>query len=474
MRVVCSSKDAYKLVHEGSLAMADLQCNGIRIDTSYVKNEIKRLDKDIEVRTKALSRYKEAKLWKKVYGSSANYDSGPQLIRMLFGEMGHQPRKYTNGKYYEQMDNKERAKATPSTDQESLEALNIPFINDYLYIKKLKKVQNTYLRKIYRETVDGFIHPGFSLFLTRTHRSSSSDPNFQNMPIRDKEMGGIVRKAFIPRKGRRLVGADYGGVEVRASAWYHKDPEMLNYLALLDKADMHRDVACDLFFLKPDSKGKLPENVRFVAKNSFVFAQFYGDYWGQIARTIWDDIDKLQLKNFKGEPLKKHLQRHGIKDFGDFQEHVKAVEKRFWKKFRRYAAWKKAHYNQYLRDGYVESLTGFRYVGHMEKNQVNNYPIQGTAFQCLLKSLIDINKELKRGKWNTKLVGQIHDEVVSDVDPAEEEDYQAMTFEIMSKGLKEAWPFVITNLEVEYEYFGVDGNWFGDNGKPEKSVKLIG
>ena len=149
------------------------------------------------------------------------------------------------------------------TDEEALTKVDLPFVTDYLRMQKLVKAKSTYLEGILNETCEGCLHPSFDLNTAISYRSSSSAPNFQNVPIRNKEIGQLVRSCFVARDGNRLVEVDFGGIEVRAAAFYHKDPTMIAYLNDPTK-DMHRDCASSVYLLPPEEVSK---DARYTAKN---------------------------------------------------------------------------------------------------------------------------------------------------------------------------------------------------------------
>jgi DNA polymerase I-like protein with 3'-5' exonuclease and polymerase domains len=159
-------------------------------------------------------------------------------------------------------------------------------------------------------------------------------------------------------------------------------------------------------------------------------------------------------------PLKQHLKSKGIKNYNQFENHLQKVEDKFWNKtFMKYNKWKESHYEKYKKIGYVDSLTGFRCSGVMSKNQVTNYPVQGVAFHCLLWSLIQIHNTLKRENWKTKIIGQIHDELIADVHPDEKDDYLQLVKKVMCHDIREHWPWIITTLDIEATSTPIDGNW---------------
>lgn len=299
--------------------------------------------------------------------------------------------------------------------------------------------------------------------------NSSDEPNFQNLPVRIKWLMEMVRRAIRARPGRRLVEIDYKGIEVCGAYCYHKDPNMRKYL--LDKTkDMHRDMAMACYMLGLEEVGKL---IRYSAKNQFVFPQFYGAWWLDCAAGLWRIIDTLKLKTESGVPLRDHLKAHGIKRLGDqnrenpdpkpgtFERHIMEIEKHFWgKRFPTYAKWKKQWYEDYLRKGWFQMLTGFICQGLMVRNEVINLPVQGASFHCLLWSMNQIvNHELRKAGMKAQVVGQIHDSIIGDVPDEEVPDYVALCREVMTKKLREFWDWVIVPLQIEVEITPLGGSW---------------
>lgn len=457
MKIKATTKDAYKLLHQGTLALSQVERNGIRIDVKYLqhaidktKQMIRRMESDLKTDPECKEVYKA---WRKHYGEKMNINSGDQLGEVLFTVLKYKCKQRTKtGK--------------PQTDIAALERLDIPYVQKHLAIKKLKKARGTYLKGILRETVDGILHPNFNLNLARTMRSSSDNPNFQNMPIRIPEMSKIIRPCFIPRKGRVLIEKDYGRLEVCIAACYNRDPRLIDYIKDSTK-DMHRDMAQELFII--DKPGDVDKKVRHVSKNSFVFPEFYGSWYVQVCKGLWDacTIDNLEVN---GVPMHKHLKRHGIDRRGycngkgsplpgTFEAHVKKVEDRFWnKRFKKYKQWKEKWWEAYLKDQSFDTLTGFHFEGVMARNDVINYPIQGSAFHCLLWSLINGLKEIRKHKMKTLIVGQIHDSIISDTPKSEATDYLDMMEELMTETIRKVWKWIIIPLEIEAEASAK--NWY--------------
>jgi len=308
----------------------------------------------------------------------------------------------------------------------------------------------------------------FSLHTARTYRSSSESPNFQNFPVRDKEMSEIVRSLFIGSKNHILVENDFKGAEVVVSACYHKDPIFIEYITTPGK-DMHKDMAAQIYMLKPEQVDK---DTRYGAKNRFVFPQFYGDFYVACARNLWEWIQKGKLKSPKGDSLYDHLKRKGITELGDcnpeeeprdgtFEKHLKEVENDFWnRRFMAYGKWRKKWYRDYLDKGYFDMLTGFRVHGSFNRNSAVNYPVQGSAFHCLLWALIRVNRMLIKRKMKSMVVGQIHDSLIGDVAIDELKDYLEIVEEVVTVQLPKAYKWLTVPLEVEYEIAPEKGNWF--------------
>lgn len=436
----------YQLLHDGVLAMADIEANGICIDTEYVRRQQAHLSRRIDHLSKKMEDHQEMKIWKKAYRHNLNMDSTEQLSDILFKQMGHEAVIMTKGK-----------KPKPSVSEEALEQLDIPFVKDLVQIRKLKKTKNTYLNNYLKEEIEGILRPFFHLHTTVSFRSSSSRINFQNQPIRIKEIKRVVRRAVIPRPGRMLGELDYSGVEVTVAACYHKDPNMIRDI-IDPKRDMHRDMAIECYKLSPE---QCTSDIRFHGKNGFVFPQFYGDYYVNCANHLWNAIAQENLKTKQKVNLKTHLKEVGLSNRKRFENHIKKVEKYFWgTRYKVYGKWKEKQWKNYLKNGYVDLFSGFRCKGLMSRNEAINYPVQGAAFHCLLWSLIRINNWLKENKMLTLLIGQIHDSIVLDIEPSELDIVLANAIRIMTEEIKKYWSWLIIPLKVDVELSPVDGSWF--------------
>lgn len=450
-----AKEEAYRLIHEGSLALSQIESNGIMIDLDFLSKTIKKVESDIADIEQQMRSDPIYRLWHKTYGEETNLSSRDQLGLIIFNKLKNPCKSWTaTGKY--------------QTDEKSFSHLEIPFVSLFFKKEKLKKLNGTYLKNLLDETIDGYLHPVFNLHTVQTYRSSSSAPNFQNIPIRNPDIAKYLRPCFIPRsKDRQLVEIDYSGIEVRIAACYHKDPVMLNYIKDPSK-DMHRDMAMELFILK---KSEVSKNARYAAKNMFVFPAFYGSYYVECSKNLWESMTALKLE-VDGKPMKTHLKEKGIRKRGScdpespavqgtFEYHVKNVEYNFWnRRFQVYAEWKKQWYEQYVENNGFYTYTGFWIGGDLSRNEVINFPVQGPAFHCLLQSLIWIQKAINKRGMKTKIVGQIHDSIIADVPCDELESYIKLAKFIMTKKLLKHWKWIIVPLDIEVEVSPPGESWY--------------
>jgi DNA polymerase-1 len=442
-------------MHQGSIVMSEMSCNGIRIDTELLtstREKIKEQTKEIAAKLKAHSHWS---LWKKRFGQKTNLASSQQLGTILYEVLKYPVAHYTD-------------KGLPSTDALALEKIDDPFVRMYNRYAKLNKADGTFLAGVERETRDGILRPFFNLHTTVTYRSSSDGINFQNLPIRDGEFSGLIRKLFIPREGNHIVECDCSGVEVRISACYHKDPAMIRYI-MDPTTDMHRDTACDIFLCKNKNVTKA---ARTASKNSFVFPEFYGSYWKNVGSDLWDVMEMRNITlDMKNGPvsIRNHLAKKGITFRGDkkdpepgsFLHHIREVENIFWKqRFRGYDQWKRDTYEQYLKTGGWRTKTGFYVTGIYKKNDVTNHPIQGSAFHCLLWGVIQMAKWLRKHKMKTLIIGQIHDSVVMACPANELQDVLSRWKYIMEVLLPRHWNWIIVPIEIEAEVAPLNSSWY--------------
>lgn len=427
---------------------------------------ISNLDRQVQRLVRDLDSTELGRVWRNRFGHQMSYTSDAQLRKILTEDLQLEIGKKTN-------------KGGISVDHAALESLGRDDLSLLLKKRGLEKMSGTYLKNLLEESEsDGFVHPFFHLSEYDSHkgggarsfRGSSSDPNFQNQPNRHEEERKLIRRAFLSRPGHRIVGRDYGAMEFRISACLHHDQNMIRYIENGD--DPHRDVASRCFLLDPSlctkKYGEHGKNVRHVGKNSATFAQMYFQEPDNTAQGLWKGIQDLDLRH-PGDPdkkLKQHLKDKGLRNYDAFKSHiVSKVVPWFWNEmFPEYGRWRERWLDSYNKRGYFDMPTGFRVEGVLTKYQLGNYPIQGPAFHCLLWSLIQVHKWWKEENKESKIVGQIHDELTTDEKAEEFDSNQKIVPRIMAEDIRKAWPWIIVPLEVETDATPVDGNWYEKRG----------
>lgn len=468
---------AYAFFHEGLQALADATHRGIPMDELYYVEQRQTLAERMESLERRMMRGPVAKEFQQKTGYElklVNKDFSAKDLRIvLYDVLGIRATKQTGT-------------GLDSVDKEVIADIDHPWVQNLLEWRKLYKVANTYIAQFVREVADGVMHPWFPLHTTRSTRGSSQSPNFQNVPKRDEEAKKITRRGVTAAPGCHLGAVDYGSQEVRTAAILSGDAALIDYCHKPD-SDMHLDVATRIWHLDPDwVHGRL----RFESKSGFVFAQFYGSYYLSCARYMWDKciVEKdFMLDEHKGQDLdpahhvrlKDHLVSTGIitgderamtklkirgrvetvsRQFADFVNHVKNVEKWFWETFAGLREWQYRMIDEYQRHGYVEMPFGFRRGGLLNNNKIFNTAIQGTAFHFLLWAYIQLHRHATK-HWRSYLLGQIHDEMVINIDQAELQEVMNTTVDIMERLIRETFDWINVPLVAEPEMSPVDGNW---------------
>ena len=448
-------KEANQFFKEGLIALADIQMNGIPADRKYYEKTDTELETIMLELVKELLTSDEAKKFKEVNGVEISLTSDFDLRELFFDILKLESSKETEG-------------GLKSVNAEVLNSLDSDFARKLVKFSKLDKVKGTYIGQFLREIdEDGKLRPFFDLHKVDTFRSSSSRPNWQNVPTRDDEAKKYTRSGIVPSKGNIILGFDYKALEVTIAACISKDPVLMEYCADLTK-DMHRDQAVVLCRL---SKDRVSEKIRFSAKSDFVFPEIYGSYYRSCAKNLWETFHKEHIETTDKVFIIDHLENEKIiknkTDYEGFENHVKDVETEFWQRFRKLKQWQERSWKQYEKTGIIELPTGFTCRGYMSRNKVVNTPIQGSAFHCLLYSLIHIHKELLAQDMNTKIIGQIHDNLVFDCDPSEKEEVMLLSTEIAIKQIREDWKWIIVPLVVSWEGTEIDQSWYG-----QKKLKM--
>jgi len=435
--------EAFNFFMDGQEVLSEMHENGIPADELYYSTYYHELGEEIKELRREILKNDGARVFEEKLGREIDIGSSKDL-GVLFYDILKSTVQLT------------KSEKNRSVDEKALHNIKSEFATSILHIRKKEKVRNTYIAQFLREIAHDKIHPVPNLNTAISFRSSAFQPNFQNIPVRDEEAKKVTRGGLIPPKGWQIMEADFSSLEVCISCCYHKDPNMINYVTN-PVSDMHRDTGMDIWKLPIH---QMTKDIRFYAKNEMVFPEFYGSYYANCARDLWKCVTERNLKIANGRSLIEHCREIGIKDYTDFEEHLKEVEDIFWnKRFRAYKEWKEKINQRYRRDGYITSHMGFVYQGYIEFKKVTNYLIQGTAFHVLLWTVIQINRELKRRKMRSKLVGQIHDSAVSVNPPEEIVEYAALVKEIAEVKTRERFPWIIVPLGVEFEIAGIDKPW---------------
>lgn len=392
-------------------ALVELEYAGVKIDAGFLNAYSKELDAEIAGLEKTI--YEQA-------GGKFNISSPKQVGEVLFERMGLDYRwgKTKSGQY--------------STNEEKLAELahEHPVIENILKHRGLVKLKSTYVDALPRlvNPRTGRIHSSFNQALAATGRLSSNNPNLQNIPIRTPE-GAKVREAFIPRDEDHLIlAADYSQIELRIIAEISGDEAMLE--AFQSGKDIHRATAARVFDVPYD---EVTREQRYRAK-TVNFSLIYGA--GAHNLSLQLDIKRTEAK----ELIEQYFRRYpGLKAYMD-----KAVEEA-----------RKVGYvktlmgrRRYLRD--INSRNGV-VRGHAERNAINT-PIQGTAADMIKIAMINIHREFEKHRFQSKMILQVHDELVFDAHKDELETIKP----IIGEKMKTAIPGLKVPILVE---MGVGKNW---------------
>jgi DNA polymerase-1 len=342
-------------------------------------------------------------------------------------------------------------------DEETLRDFDSEVATLILKRRKFRKIEGTYLSQFIRETYYGIMYPFYDLIVPVSYRGSSHDPNFQNIPKRDEQAKKATRRAIIPSPGNKLLESDFSGIEVCINACYNHDPTLIADVTDPNQ-DMHRDSAADIWGIPTKEVHK---KLRFYAKNQWVFPQFYGSWYIQCAKNLWRTAKVDKLETNSGKRVIDIMASKGITELAQFEEHCKEVEKTFWqKRFKVYANWKNSIQRVYQQQGYIETYLGFRFSTYMTRNEVTNYPAQGTAFHILLWTLINVNRELKRERMESKIIGQIHDSMITDHPPHETEKLIKIIDYWGTKKTRETFDWITVPLKIDHELTDIDSSWY--------------
>jgi len=355
----------------------DMEETGIKIDKEFLDN----FDKDVTTATASI----EQNIYN-IAQEKFNINSPKQLATVLFEKL--------------QLPAIKKTKTGYSTDESVLlELAEYEIANEILKYRELQKLKTTYIDSINKfvEFEGERIHTIFNQAVTTTGRLSSSDPNLQNIPVRT-EYGKKLRNAFVADEGKMFISADYSQIDLRSLAHISKDKNLIK--AFNSGADIHTATAMEIFNI--EKKEDVTKQQRSAAK-SINFGIVYGISSFGLAKQL--DISVKQAKEYIDNYFLKYP---GIKN------------------------WSKQIIEETKQKGYVKTITGrIRYIP--EINSANkqiamfgermalNTPVQGTSADIIKIAMINIYKKLKEQNLKSKILIQVHDDLLLEV-PFEEKD----------------------------------------------------
>ena len=390
-----------------SIVLGDMEYTGVNVSKEELLNVGEELKVKIELLTKDIYNYA---------GEEFNIASPKQLGEILFEKLG-----LPGGK---------KNKTGYSTSADILEKLKgkHPIIDSILEYRTVTKLYTTYIEGLLNTVhQDNKVHTIYTQVLTRTGRLSSIEPNLQNIPIR-YEYGKLIRKAFIPSKDSIIMSSDYSQIELRLLSSIANVESLIQ--AFKDDLDIHTKTASDIFHVEQEDVTK---EMRRIAK-----AVNFGIIYGISGYGLADNIHTTTKE--ANEFINNYLETYpGIKEYMD-------------------NTIKQAHI-----DGYVKTLMG-RIRNIPELNNKNymirsggerialNTPIQGTSADIIKKAMVDIYREFKKENIKSKMIIQVHDELVFDMLKSEEEK----VIKIVKECMENVYKFNVP-LKVDIES-GI--NWY--------------
>lgn len=390
-----------------AIVLGDMEYTGIRVDKKVLHEMNAELNEKID------------EISSKIYdlaGMTFNISSPKQLGDVLFTKL--------------QIGNGKKTKSGYSTDKSILEKYKDrhPIIPLILEHRMLTKLQSTYVVGLEANILeDGKIHTIYTQTLTRTGRLSSIEPNLQNIPVRTP-YGRLIRKAFVPEDGCVLLSSDYSQIELRVFAHFSKVPNWIE--AFKNDMDIHTRTAMDIFGVGEEDVTPL---MRRQAK-----AVNFGILYGISSYGLSEDlgISVKEAKNF----IDKYFETYqGTKVYMD------SVVK---------DAYDKGYVTTIMnRKRRIDELSNTNYmIRNQGERMALNTPIQGSSADILKKAMIDIYKEFKNKNIKSKMLLQVHDELIFNVLKEEEKEVAKIVDDCMDNAYKLDVP-----LKVDIE---VGNNWY--------------
>ncbi len=385
-----------------------MERNGIRIDSALLAKQGQQVGKRLLELEGEIH---------KLAGQPFNIQSPKQIAEILFGQLELPVIKKTPS-------------GAPSTDEEVLQKLaeDYPLPARILDYRSLAKLMSTYIEKLPRmaDPKTGRVHTNFSQATAVTGRLASSDPNLQNIPVRTEE-GRRIREAFIPADGCKLLSADYSQIELRIMAHIAEDENLLT--AFREGKDVHQATAAEIFGIPLDDVNSEQRRYAKVINFGLIYGMSAFGLAGNLG------IERAAAQNY----IAKYFDRYpGV---AQYMEHTRLEARE---------------------NGYVETVFGRRlWLPEIKgsngprrqgaERAAINAPMQGTAADLIKLAMIAVEDWLEKEQLKTKLLLQVHDELVLDVPLDEIELLQAKLPGLMCNVAKLKVPLVVS--------IGIGDNW---------------
>ena len=390
-----------------SSVLASMEIEGVRVDTKVLDEMGENINKKLDELTSEIYNYA---------GEEFNIQSPKQLGEILFEKL--------------EIPYPKKKKTSYSTAREILDKIvdYHPIVEKIIEHRTLNKIYTTYIvgiKNCVKE--DGKLHTIYTQTLTRTGRLSSIEPNLQNIPIRYKE-GKEIRKAFIPEENSVFLSSDYSQIELRMFAHMSGEQNLID--AFKHHLDIHTKTAMDIYHV---SKDEVTKNMRRDAK-AVNFGIIYGISSFGLAEDLGVDIKTA--KKF----LDNYLETFpGIKNYMD-----KVIKDAYEKGYVKTIMNRKRNIDELYNTNHMIKVQGER--------MALNTPVQGSSADILKKAMIDIYNEFNRLNLKSKMILQVHDELIFNVKNDELEKVKEIVINFMENAYKLNVP-----LEVDVE---IGKNWY--------------
>ena len=382
-----------------SFVLADMEYTGIKVDREYLEKISIELEEKIEDIEQEIY---------KIAGTEFNVSSHQQLSKVLFEQMNiPYPKRLKSGENY-------------STNKDILDKIiDYPIVPLVLEYRSLTKLYTGYAQGLQNEIrEDGRIHTIFNQTLTRTGRLSSVEPNLQNIPARD-DYGKLIRKAFVADSNSVLLSSDYSQVELRIFAHFSNVEHLKE--AFIEDKDIHTKTASDIFNVDID---KVDSKMRRTAK-----AVNFGILYGISSFGLSEDLG-ININDAK-KFLDNYLNTYpGIKEYMEKEK------------------------NEAYKNGYVKTIMNRKRIipelnnrNYMIRTQGErmalNTPIQGSAADILKKAMVEIYSEFNKRNLKSKMLIQVHDELIINVYNDELDTVKEIVKDIMENTYKISVPLKV-------------------------------